>query len=75
MGEAGGAGGVGSAGAELLHPPLLKTKIGHRPLVGGVGHEAEIGRGVAEVLVEAAGECAEEEIIINLGADVTELIR
>ena len=44
------------AGAEVLHPPFLKAKIGHRPLVSGVGHEGEVGGGVAEVLVEAGGE-------------------
>ena len=62
------------AGAEVLHPPLLKTKIGHRPLVSGVGHEGEVGGGVAEVLVEAGGERREEKLVAHLEPDVVELV-
>ena len=42
---------------------------------GGLRLQGEVGDGVAEVLVEAGGERAEEEITINLGADITKLIR
>lgn len=75
VGEAGGEGGVGSTGAEVLHPPLLRTKIGHRLLVGGVGHEGEVGRTVTEVLVEAGGERREEKLVSHLEPDVVELVR
>lgn len=39
-----------------------------------VGDEGEVRRGVAEVLVEPGGERAEEEVIIDLRANVAELV-
>lgn len=59
----------------LLHPALLQPQVRHKLGEGGLRHQGEVGGGVTKVLVEAGDEHAEEKIIINLGADVTELIR
>ena len=58
-----------------LHPALLQPQVCHKLGEGGLQHEGEVGGGVTEVLVEAGGERAKEEVVINLGANVTELIR
>lgn len=71
---AGGEGSVNGAGAKMLQPPFLKTKIRHRPFIGRVRHEGEVGGGVAEVLVESGGEGGEKKLVANLEADVVELV-
>ena len=58
-----------------LHPALLQPQVCHKLGEGGLRHQGEVGGGVAEVLVEAGGERAEEEVVINLVANVAELIR
>ena len=58
----------------MLQPAFLETKISHRPLVGRVRHEGEVGGGVAEILIEAGGEGGEEQLIAHLEADVIELV-
>ena len=73
-GEADSEGGVDDMGAEVLHPVLLEAKVGHCPLIGGGGHECEIGRSVAEILIETDSEDGEKELISNLKHDVFELV-
>ena len=58
----------------MLQPAFLETKISHRPLVGRVRHEGEVGGGVAEILIEAGGESGEEQLVAHLEADVIELV-
>ena len=41
---------------------------------GGLRDEGEVGGGVPEVLVEAAGEGADEELVADLFPEITELI-
>ena len=58
-----------------LHLALLKPQVRHKLGEGGLRHQGEVGGGVAEVLVEAGGERAEEEVVVHLGSNVTELVR
>ena len=58
-----------------LHPALLQPQVRHELWEGGLRHQGEVRGGVAEVLVEAGGERAEEEVVVHLGSNVTELIR
>ena len=74
VGGAGGEGEVLGALLHLLHPAFLELQVGHDVLKGGVGQKGEVGRGIAEVLAEAGCERAEEKFVVDLGADVTQLI-
>ena len=65
---------MNGTGAKMLQPAFLETKISHRPLVGRVRHECEVGGSVAEILIEADGEGGEEQLIAHLEADVIELV-
>ena len=52
----------------------VQGKVGNELGKGRVGDEAEVPRGIAEVLVEPGGEHAEEKVIIDLGADIAKLV-
>ena len=73
---AGGAGdehGVDGPLLHLLHPPLLQTEVRNELGEGRVGDEAEVHRGIAEVLVEPDGG-RPKEVIIDLCANNAELV-
>ena len=72
--DGGTEGGVYGPCLYLLHPPLLQAEVRNELGEGWVGDEAEVRRGVAEVLVEPGGERAEEEVIIDLRANIAELV-
>ena len=73
--DAGGERSVGGAGAKVLQAPFLEAEVVHRPLEGGVGHEAEVGGGIAEVLTKTGGESGEQDVIPDREPDVVELVR
>ena len=59
---------------QLRHPALLKFEVRDDALESGLRRQGEVGRRVAEVLIEAGGEGAKHELVSHLGADVAELI-
>ena len=73
-GGASGDGGVDGVRLHLLHPLLFQAEVRSELGEAWVGDEAEVPRGIAEILVEPGGERAEEEVIIDLGADIAKLV-
>ena len=74
LSSAGGEGGVDGPRLHLLHPPLLQPKVRDELGEGRLGYEGEVRRGVAEVLVEPGGEHAEKGVVIDVHANIAELV-
>jgi hypothetical protein len=72
--EPGGEGGVDGVGVNTLEAPFLKVEVVDGTLEGGVGHEGDVGGGVAVVLTEAGGEGGEEVLIADAEPEVVKLI-